>query len=38
LFYAPQRQGDLFGNESEMREAKHHEMLKYVSDRVGFVI
>jgi three-Cys-motif partner protein len=34
LFYAPQRQGDLFGNESEMREAKHHEMLKYVSDRL----
>lgn len=34
MFYVPQRQGDLFGNESELREAEHHEMLKYVSDRL----
>lgn len=34
-FYAPQRQSDLFGNESgDAREADHHEMLKYVSKRL----
>lgn len=34
-FYAPQRQSDLFGNESgDAREADHHDMLKYVSKRL----
>lgn len=34
-FYAPQRQSDLFGNESgDAREVNHHEMLKYVSKRL----
>lgn len=34
-FYAPQRQSDLFGNESgDAREADHHEMLTYVSKRL----
>lgn len=34
LFYAPQRQIDLFGSRSETREADHHDMLKYVSKRL----
>jgi len=34
-FYTPQRQSDLFGNEAgDVREADHHEMLKYVSKRL----
>lgn len=34
-FYAPQRQSDLFGNDSgDAREADHHEILKYVSKRL----
>lgn len=37
-FYAPQRQSDLFGNESgDSREADHHEMLKYVSKRLKMI-
>ncbi len=37
-FYAPQRQSDLFGNESgDAREADHHEMLKYVSKRLKMI-
>lgn len=35
VFYAPQRQTDLFGNETgDAREADHTEMLKYVSKRL----
>lgn len=34
-FYSPQRQSDLFGNESgDAREADHHDILKYVSKRL----
>jgi len=34
-FYAPQRQADLFGNESgDSREADRHDILKYVSKRL----
>lgn len=34
-FYAPQRQTDLFGNETgDAREADHADMLKYVSKRL----
>lgn len=34
VFYAPSRQADLFGTESEEREMNHHEMLEYVSKRL----
>lgn len=33
-FYAPQRQSDLFGSQADVREADHHDMLKYVSERL----
>ena len=33
-FYEPQRQTDLFGNESDTRAASHGDMLKYVSNRL----
>jgi three-Cys-motif partner protein len=34
-FYAPPRQSDLFGNNGgDEREADHHEMLKFVSERL----
>lgn len=34
-FYVPQRQTDLFGNDSgDAREADHHDILKYVSKRL----
>ncbi|WAR44599.1 three-Cys-motif partner protein TcmP [Methylomonas rapida] len=34
-FYKPQRQADLFGDESgDEREANHHDMLNYVSKRL----
>lgn len=36
-FYIPQRQQDIFGQESETRAADHRQMLKYVSARLRTV-